>query len=940
MIDETISHYRILEALASGGMGHVYRAEDTRLGRQVALKFLSEYLTRDPAALERFRREARALSLLNHPGICTIYDLGEHDGRPFLVMEVLEGQTLRDRAAGGPVPTDALVDLGAQIADALDTAHSRGIIHRDIKPANIFLTTRGSAKILDFGLAKQTLVDRIAEPVGARNPSAEPTLDNVLLTSPGTTMGTIAYMSPEQARGEDLDARTDLFSLGAVLYEIAAARPAFGGATSAVVFDAILNREPVAPSSLNPNLPPGFEEILGKLLEKNRELRYQTAAELLADLKRLRRDMDSARVAAGARNQWPLSAPTVAAEPPMSMRSGPAIDRSETPAIATTARTRLRPGMQWVLWAGGGLIVAVIAWTLALYLHNRYGHHQESNFVEMTITPITSSGNIHSVAISADGKWLAYVHSENGPSSIEVRQLATGSTLEVLPPSPNTLVALTFSPDGNYLYFIEREPAVDHSALYQMPAFGGSPRQVLFDVDSPISFSPDAKRFVFVRQSPENTSSTLMLAKADGTGQQELRRLKFPESFSSDGAAWSPDGQRIAVERTARDRSGKYMLETVRADSGLEEPLGSGSWIYPATLTWLRDGSGVLLTLLMNRSTFNAQLWKVNYPGGQPERITNDLNYYAGTSITSDGSSLATLQVSFASSLWVANLGGAGPYSSPQQITTGIGRADGVAGLAWVPGDRIFYTYYASGVLRLATVSPNGSNLHDVAVGSGSPIWPSTCATGGHFVFSVADSSDHISLWRAGLDGGNLKQITQGPADLHPDCSTDGSFVVYQDSSVDAARLMKIAIDGGEPVSISKEWLEYPVISPDGRTLAAAYDPAPDQPPKLVTAGLEGGEIQHVYDMPPGTDFGGSAGTKLAWTRDGRAILFIVDKAGVSNLWALPTSEPGTAPGRAKQITNFSSDRIWTFALSPNGQQVIYARGRPIEDAIVISHFH
>jgi Tol biopolymer transport system component len=316
------------------------------------------------------------------------------------------------------------------------------------------------------------------------------------------------------------------------------------------------------------------------------------------------------------------------------------------------------------------------------------------------------------------------------------------------------------------------------------------------------------------------------------------------------------------------------------------------------------------------------------------------LNYYAGTSITSDGSSLATLQVSFASSLWVANLGGAGPYSSPQQITTGIGRADGVAGLAWVPGDRIFYTYYASGVLRLATVSPNGSNLHDVAVGSGSPIWPSTCATGGHFVFSVADSSDHISLWRAGLDGGNLKQITQGPADLHPDCSTDGSFVVYQDSSVDAARLRKIAIDGGEPVSISKEWLEYPVISPDGRTLAAAYDPAPDQPPKLVTAGLEGGEIQHVYDMPPGTDFGGSAGTKLAWTRDGRAILFIVDKAGVSNLWALPTSEPGTAPGRAKQITNFSSDRIWTFALSPNGQQVIYARGRPIEDAIVISHFH
>ena len=227
MLGETISHYRIIDPLGSGGMGEVFRAEDTRLGRQVALKFLSEDLARDSGSLERFQREARAASSFNHPGICTIYDVGEHNGRPFLVMELLEGQTLRERISGRPIVTDALLDFGAQIADALDAAHARGIVHRDIKPANIFITTRSQAKILDFGLAKQGASRRIAESVGAGRTATELTSDNLMLTSPGSAIGTIAYMSPEQARGEELDARTDLFSLGAVLYEMATGQPAF-----------------------------------------------------------------------------------------------------------------------------------------------------------------------------------------------------------------------------------------------------------------------------------------------------------------------------------------------------------------------------------------------------------------------------------------------------------------------------------------------------------------------------------------------------------------------------------------------------------------------------------------------------------------------------------------------------------------------------------------
>ena len=899
MIGQTIAHYKILSRLGAGGMGVVYEAEDLKLGRHVALKFLPKDLENDQQALDRLQREARAASALNHPNICTIYEINEFEGQHFIAMELLEGAPLDQKIGGKPLPVGQLLDLAIQTSDALDAAHAKHILHRDIKPGNIFVTNRGQAKILDFGLAKLAGNKALdANDVTAASMGAH-------LTSPGMAVGTVAYMSPEQALGEELDPRSDLFSFGTVLYEMASGVLPFQGTTSAAMFDGILHRSPVSPVRLNPALPADLEHIVSKLLEKDRDLRYQSAAELRSDLKRLKRDTDSARVPAATTSQ-------------------PAIPPSPSPPSSRATQIAHGASEHKV---GTGLILAVVLLVLAAAGYGVYAFLHRARpvpFQSMNITKLTDTGKAFMAAISPDGKYVVHVAQDQGQQSVWIRHIATGSNAQIVPPVEANYTGITFTPDGNFVYFVRNEkvnPSVGQ--LYQIPVLGGSPKHITTDVDSHISFSPDGARFVFLRNSSSNGTSAIFIANADGTGEHVLASLTQPALFQG-APSWSPDGKYIAMMRVL-GKGGLGSLVSIDAASGALSDIAPASEVGIVSDTaWFPDNSGMLISYASQSTRWDRQIGYLPYPAGALRRVTNDLNHYSNSfSATHDARSLVTVASDSTNNIWVMPVGGSA--SQAAQVTSG--EAEGFE-LDWTPDGHII-SMPRSGGIEFDSRNADGSGETTIFKDA----WPgqnlSVCGDGAHVIFMSLHAGNSVNIWRIDSNGGNLTQLTHGSLEQSTSCSPDGKWFAYSSAEGGKFTIWRANIDGTSPQQLTTISSYTPVISPDGRFIAYVYGEgsAASFHIKIGVISASGGPPLHQFDLHSGTE------SKLRFTPDGQGIAYaITDDQGVGNLWAQPMD--GSAP---KQLTDFKADQIFDFVWSRDGKQLAVSRGRISRDVVLLT---
>lgn len=867
--------YRIEKRLGAGGMGEVYLGFDIRLERQIALKFLPPHLTSNEAAVRRFQQEARAASALNHPNILTIHEVGQMDGEFFIASEYVDGVTLRTALYRGSVDLVTALDVSIQVASALTAAHSAGVVHRDLKPGNIMIRPDGYVKVIDFGLAK------LIQGSDRDGPTDE------TWTRPGSVIGTLDYMSPEQARGDKLDHRTDLWSLGVVLYEMVAQRRPFEGDTESHVVVGILDH-PVPPIENAQPLPPRLVEIVNRALEKDRAKRYQTAREMLADLQQI---SDGSGVRKSIR--------------PSALHKPPRVRPRFGFAAAIVAVLMLACGVWWWGFDGKNIILG------------------PSWFEFESAKRITFDGNVQLGAISADARYVAYVSGTGGQEALRLRRLETGSERR-LSITKDHYIGLTFSPDSKSLYYVLKDPEKEFGRLFatSVDGFETIPSSmILEDIDGPVTFSPDGRRFAFLRRWEDRDRTGDSIVIADESNPRDGRAVvRLNSTQISEQLAWSPRNNWIAaVVFPARlAKATRPIVSLFSLDGRLKRQFSSAD-LRGLALPVSLDRGSLLVFAGLPQGAQQRHLVQLFVPTGEFHEVPSDILGFDSISATNDGQTLATVRQYQRSSIWSAD---AADLNAARKLMPDI---ESITAFTWSDDDSIVFPSARSGNVNLTRVDQAG-NVQPAGTGErciefqpsalpGQPVivYASNCAHGG----------DDFNLWTLDLRTGRHRQLTNGSNyEYQPDVSPDGKWVAFTSWASNIPSVWKIPITGGLPVRLSPDQARYPFFSPNGQQIVCQIREAGAAWRTAILSAADG-SIQRQFPRFPITGV-------VRWSPDGSALDYVDAQDGASTIW-----RQSLTGGARQELTRLGEDNIIYFAWNRNGTKLAYVRGRAESDVVL-----
>ncbi len=931
-IGKRFGRYEIRSKIGAGGMGEVYLAHDAELDRDVALKILPPDLLTDETRKNRFRQEARAASALNHPNIITIYEIGENEHGSYLATELIDGETLREVIKRESLSVAANLKIIEQIAKALDAAHRARIVHRDIKPENIMLRRDGIVKVLDFGLAKPTAPKFATE-------------DEAVKTIPGVVLGSARYMSPEQARGLPVDERTDIWSLGVVLYEMLSGSAPFKGETTSDTIAAVIYKEPSPINNFVRNAPPELGRIIRKALQKDREERYQNVRDFALDVKDLLYEIEHttsaerrlANQAADFSENATIIHETDSADHARLVHQTDGANHSTKGNALSTAGTQTYEKSfgkrDWkIVFASFAVIVLLSA--LAFGFYSWFGakpHPMATAFDKNQVSRLNSDGKVSLPAISPSGKYIAYVSGEAGSRSLVVRQISTDSLITIVPATNLDFRSIVFSPADDYIYYTQAREDFSINTLYRIPTLGGTPKKLIEDVDTDVSFSPDGKRFAFARHVTKNNQDQIFIADTENLNSQMLissREAGF-DSFSTT-LAWSPDGAKI-LSGASKKQSG-FVSETKIAEISIA---GKSISVLPTrelyladNFCWFRDNSGFLFAAQETRDA-PVQIYRFNYSSGEIKPVTNDFNSYTELGLSADGATIVTLKGDTVSSLWRFT-----PATKENtQLTQDSRNLEGTYGLAQMPDGKLFYSKRDGTQVNFQIADADGKNPRPVATDLGLIYNPVPTPDGRYIVFS-SQSSKTPRIWRADADGKNPVQLTEESTDygdFSPQLLADGKTIIFQRQRVseDKTELMKIPIAGGQVAPFyanERMSIMQARVSPDGRFLAFAEYDISTYDKQVIVASIEGnsfGKIEKTLKF--------SLINALAWSPDSKSLTIASVQAGIPNILKLPLD--GSAP---QPITDFTSGKILNFTWSRDGKNLFLVRGITNNDLILI----